>query len=161
MTETAPRLSQTKTARLARERLRRALAGLEEDADLWATVQETAPEAWGTLEQDLDLPEKRVKITLRLDASVAAFFRGTGPNYGERINRVLATWAQMQIGEVRRETERLTRERALAERRAELGRIIAAGEAVKERIWKALRSQGVPEEEIAALQAETERGVGE
>ena len=41
----------------------------------------------------------KTKITLRLDESVAKFFRAMGPGYQARINRILGTWAQLKIGE--------------------------------------------------------------
>ena len=107
MTEITPaapptRFPATKTARLARARLERLLEGAGDDAALWGKVQARVPEAWATLEEDLDCEEPKVKITLRLNASVARFYRAMGKGYQERMNRILATYAQMKIGEVER-----------------------------------------------------------
>lgn len=111
MTQTTPmpetaappeRFPMTRTARLARARLSRRLEGFGDDAALWRKVQERVPAAWATLEEDIDTEEPKVKITLRLDASVAQVFRAMGKGYQNRMNHVLATYAQMQIGEVRR-----------------------------------------------------------
>ncbi len=98
---------QTETARMARRRLSRHLEGLESDQGLWVRVQSVAPEAWATLEEDIWCDEPKVKITLRIDASVAKFYRAMGPGYQARMNRVLASFAQMRIGEVEREARSL------------------------------------------------------
>ncbi|MCB2134687.1 MAG: BrnA antitoxin family protein [Rhodobacteraceae bacterium] len=106
MTEqTAPpkRFVQSRTARLARARLARRLQGLGDDEGLWWQVQDRVPEAWATVEEDIDCEEEKVKITIRLDASVARLFRAMGKGYQARINHILATYAQMRIGEVHRQ----------------------------------------------------------
>jgi uncharacterized protein (DUF4415 family) len=97
------RFRQTRTARLARARLARHLQGFGDDRALWWKVQDAVPEAWATVEEDIDCEEPKVKITLRLDASVARLFRAMGPGYQARINLILATYAQMQMAEVARE----------------------------------------------------------
>jgi uncharacterized protein (DUF4415 family) len=96
-----PAMGGTKTERLARERLLLNLRGLQEESVLDDDVRATVPEAWATLEADVDVTEKKVKVTLWLDASVAAFYRAMGNGYQARINRVLATFAQMRIGKVK------------------------------------------------------------
>ena len=86
----------TKSERIAREKLFRHL--WEERIDVIPDdLRERVPEAWHTLEMDLDVDEPKVKITLYVDASVARFFRGMGRGYQDRINRILGTWAQMKI----------------------------------------------------------------
>lgn len=101
---------ETRAQRLARERLTLLLHGLERD-DAWAgRIQALVPDAWQTLEADLPLVEKKTKVTLRLDESVAKFFRAMGPGYQARINRLLATYAQMRIAEVYK-LERFARSR--------------------------------------------------
>lgn len=107
MTETQPatpprKFPATKTARLARARLERLLEGAGDDTKLWAKVQTRVPDAWATLEEDIDCWESKVKITLRLDTSVARFYRAMGKGYQARMNRILSTYAQMRIGEVER-----------------------------------------------------------
>jgi uncharacterized protein (DUF4415 family) len=89
----------TKTQRIAQERLYR--YAWEESRDMLDLDQlrDTVPDAWHTLEQDLDVREKKEKVTLYLDVSVAKFYRGMGTGYQTRINRLLATWAQMKIAE--------------------------------------------------------------
>ncbi|WP_460274231.1 BrnA antitoxin family protein [Celeribacter sp. ULVN23_4] len=95
-----PRSRLTKTKRLAQERLQRHADALGRfDAFDWDVAQ-IVPEAWATLEQDFDVTEKKMKVTLRLDESVAKFFRAQGPGYQARINHVLGTYAQMKIAEV-------------------------------------------------------------
>jgi uncharacterized protein (DUF4415 family) len=88
--------SLTKTERLARQKLYRHLWEMEEDS-LDLAMRHEVPEAWHTLEADLDVIEKRVKVTLYLDASVAQFYRAMGKGYQERINRILSTWANLKI----------------------------------------------------------------
>ncbi|RII37987.1 hypothetical protein DL237_15060 [Pseudooceanicola sediminis] len=92
----------TRTQRIAQERLYR--YAWEESHDMLDLdrVRDRVPDAWHTLEQDLDVHEKKVKLTLYLDASVAKFYRGMGSGYQARINRLLGTWAQMKIAEVLR-----------------------------------------------------------
>lgn len=98
----------TKTERIAREKLFRHL--WEARADVLDTaLAEAVPEAWHTLEADLDVEEPKVKVTLYLDASVARLFRAMGTGYQARINRVLATWAQMKIAGLLREREEIRR----------------------------------------------------
>ncbi|WP_299842094.1 BrnA antitoxin family protein [uncultured Roseovarius sp.] len=92
----------TKTARIAREGLLNNLIHLHRDGWIDTTLAEEIPEAWHTLEADLDVVEPKEKVTLYLDRSVARFYRGMGRGYHARINRLLATWAQMKIaGEVK------------------------------------------------------------
>ncbi|MGB3313967.1 MAG: BrnA antitoxin family protein [Albidovulum sp.] len=101
------RFAQTRTARLARARLARHLQGFGDDEGLWWRVQERVPEAWATVEEDLDCEEEKVKITLRLDASVAKLFRAMGKGYQARINHILTTYAQMRMGEIDRQARAL------------------------------------------------------
>ena len=49
----------------------------------------------------MDVTERKVKITIRLDESVVKFYRAMGVGYQARMNRVLQTYAQMQIAQVR------------------------------------------------------------
>ncbi len=90
----------TKTERLARQKIYRFFAEQNQSIEsvLAWNLREEVPDAWHTLEYDIDVEEPKVKITLRLDASVAKFYRGMGKGYQERINRILSTWATMKIG---------------------------------------------------------------
>ena len=89
----------TKTQRLARDRLMADLIHLHRDGWIAARLAEEVPDAWHTLEADLDVTEPREKVTLYLDRSVARFYRGMGRGYQARINRLLRTWAHMKIAE--------------------------------------------------------------
>ena len=90
----------TKTYRLALERLGKRSLELD-DTPIWVyNLRDEVPAAWATLEQDIDVEEPKVKITLRLDESVAKYYRAMGKGYQERMNRVLATYAQMKIARV-------------------------------------------------------------
>ena len=100
----------TKTERMAREGLMRNLIYLMQEEWIPATITEEIPAAWHTLEMDLDVEEEREKVTLYLDRSVARFYRGMGKGYHKRINRLLATYAQMRIAEVYKQ-ERFARSR--------------------------------------------------
>ncbi len=91
---------QSKTHRLALDRLGKRSLDLV-DTPIWVyDLRDEVPAAWTTLEQDVDVEEPKVKITLRLDESVAKYYRAMGKGYQERINRVLATYAQMKIARV-------------------------------------------------------------
>lgn len=97
----------TKTERIARDGLMKNLIQLHRDGWIGRAIADEVPEAWHTLEADLDVDEPKEKVTLYLDRSVARFYRAMGRGYQRRINRLLATWAQMKIaGEVKLE-ERL------------------------------------------------------
>jgi uncharacterized protein (DUF4415 family) len=98
----------TKTERIARGKLFRHLweaRGETIDPDLEAEV----PDAWHTLEADIDVEEPKVKVTLYLDTSVARVFKAMGTGYHARINRVLATWVQLKIAGLFREREEIER----------------------------------------------------
>lgn len=88
-----------KAQRMAREALARNLLVLTSETWVTEALKEAVPEAWHTLEQDLDVAEPKEKVTLYLDRSVAKFYRAMGQGYQARINRLLATWAQMKIAE--------------------------------------------------------------
>ena len=91
-----PRMS--KAERMARQGMIRVMQ--EEtlaQSDLSLELRDRVPEAWHTLEHDLDVEEPKTKITLRLDDSVARFYRAMGPGYQARISRILALWAHMKI----------------------------------------------------------------
>jgi len=103
------RVPMSKTRRLYFERSLLNLRALEAE-DAWDyAVRAVIPEAWDTLEQDVDVTEKKQRVTLLLDASVAKFYRAMGQGYQARINRILSTFAQMRIAEVRK-TERMIEE---------------------------------------------------
>lgn len=104
-TEPPASYNKSRTARLARTRLARHLQGFDDDEKIWWHVQRKVPEAWATLAEDIDSPEPRRKVTLRLDDSVVRFFRALGPGYQAHMNRVLATYAQMQIGQIERQRQ--------------------------------------------------------
>jgi uncharacterized protein (DUF4415 family) len=95
-----PGATLTKTRRLALDRLGKRSAELRETPAWVYDLKAEVPAAWATLAQDIDVEEPRDKITLRLDRSVAQFYRAMGPGYQARMNRVLATYAQMKIAQV-------------------------------------------------------------
>jgi uncharacterized protein (DUF4415 family) len=98
----------SKTERIARGRLLQHLWEARADA-LEESLAAEVPEAWHTLEADLDVVERKVKVTLYLDASVARVFRAMGVGYQARINRILATWVQMKIAGLMRERAEIER----------------------------------------------------
>lgn len=111
-----------KSRRLYFERVRLNAAALEHEEVSDYFVQAQVPEAWDTLEQDIDVDEPKEKVTLYLDASVAKFYKAMGRGYQPRINRVLATFAQMRIAQVKRLGEMLEDELdAVARLRAKAG----------------------------------------
>jgi hypothetical protein len=89
----------TKTERIAREGLMKNLIHLNRDGWISSMLEDVIPEAWHTLEADLDVEEKKEKVTLYLDRSVLRVFRAMGNGYQARINRLLATWVQMKIAQ--------------------------------------------------------------
>ena len=96
-----PRMS--KAQRIARQKMMRYLYEENVDeTDLSLELRDKVPLAWHTLEHDLDVEEPKVKITLRLDESVAKYYRAMGSGYQARISRILGLWPNMKIGEVLR-----------------------------------------------------------
>lgn len=91
--------SRPKTQRIAKEKLGRYLQIARLDDELTELVRDLVPQAWHRLEHDIDVEEPKVKITLRLDRSVAKFYRAWGNGYQARINRILATYAQTRIAD--------------------------------------------------------------
>ncbi|WP_101067233.1 BrnA antitoxin family protein [Roseovarius salinarum] len=102
----------SKSQRIARERLMHDLIYLMREDWIPRTVAEEIPDAWHTLEHDLDVAEPKVKVTLYLDASVAKFYRAMGRGYQARINRLLGTYARMKIAHEVRMDEMLAKRMA-------------------------------------------------
>ena len=102
----------SRTRQLQIERTLVNIAHLKEEEVFDYHVQAQVPEAWDTLEQDIDVEEKKTRVTLLLDTSVAKFYRAMGKGYQARINRVLATFAQMRMAQVKRLNEMLDEELA-------------------------------------------------
>lgn len=94
-----PRKTRTKTQRMALDNLAKNIYLLEEDHLLGAMLQEIIPDAWHTLAYDVDVAEPKDKVTLYLDRSVAKFYRAMGKGYQARVNRILATFAQLSLAE--------------------------------------------------------------
>ena len=90
-----------KTRRLAEERLHHLLFmhSMNSDMLFLETARQEIPEAWHTLEMDVETEAPKVKMTLYLDKAVAAMFRKMGKGYQARINRILETWMQMKMAE--------------------------------------------------------------
>lgn len=99
----------TKTQRIARDRAFYHLfaTSVDFDSHLAAQVEAQVPDAWHTLEMDLDVEEPKEKVTLYLDRSVARVFRAMGKGWQGRVNRLLATWVQLKMGEVFETREKL------------------------------------------------------
>ena len=95
----APKPRLTRTQRLSRDKVFRYLAEerLYRDEELTAAMRDEVPDAWHTIEHDLDVTEPKVKVTLWLDGSTAKFYRAMGRGYQARINRILGLWAHLKI----------------------------------------------------------------
>lgn len=81
---------------LSRQELRD-LMRLSQDKMIALMLSEEIPEEWHMIMHDIPAYEKKEKLTLYLDKSVAKFFKAMGNGYQARINRILATWARMVI----------------------------------------------------------------
>ena len=90
-----------KSKRLATERLYRLayIQTLESESGFEEFALRQVPEAWETLELDLDVEPQKEKVTLYLDRAVIRMFRGMGKGYQARINRVLELWLQLRISQ--------------------------------------------------------------
>ncbi len=90
-----------KTRRLAEARLRQLLylASCDNDTAFLERAKREIPDAWHSLELDLDVIAPKEKLTLYLDRRVVRMFRAMGQGYQARINRVLETYMQLKIAE--------------------------------------------------------------
>ncbi|MCG6882253.1 MAG: BrnA antitoxin family protein [Silicimonas sp.] len=90
-----------KTRRMAEARFHQLifLSAMESDAGFLESARREIPEAWQTLEMDIDARPPKEKVSLYLDRAVIAMFRKMGQGYQARINRILETWLQMKIAE--------------------------------------------------------------
>ncbi len=87
----------SKTERVARRNFSRDWYVLDQLL-LQEELRTDLPREWHLLEQDIDVAERKEKVTLYLDRSVAKMFRAMGPGYQGVINRVLRVWIQAKIG---------------------------------------------------------------
>ncbi len=105
----------TKTERIAKERFTYHMWRLTGDMNLSDyDARENVPDAWHSIEQDIDCEEPKEKVTLYLDRSVARCFKAMGKGYQARINRLLQTWLHLRAAGM------LEADRALRERMKEV-----------------------------------------
>lgn len=59
------------------------------------------PRGWDEIWEDEDRRDpKRTRVTIRLDADVVKFFKGLGPGYQTRINRVLRAFMHFRLAKL-------------------------------------------------------------
>ena len=71
--------------------------------DLMGFLHETRalPRDWDTIWEEQDKRDpKRVKVTISLDDDVVKFFKGLGPGYQPRINRVLRAFMHFRLARI-------------------------------------------------------------
>ena len=91
-----------KTRRLAEARFYQLLFMenmMNSDTAFLDVAEKQVPEAWHSLEMDIEAEGPKEKVTLYLDARIIAVFRKMGKGYQARINRILETWLQMRMAE--------------------------------------------------------------
>lgn len=91
-----------KTRRLAEARFYQLLFisnMLDSDTVFLDVARKEIPDAWHTLEMDVEVEAPKEKVTLYLDRAVIAIFRKMGKGYQARINRILETWLQMRMAD--------------------------------------------------------------
>ena len=89
----------TRAQMTALDRLQRDIQYLDRESWISREIGHHIPDAWHTLEHDVDVEPKKQKVTLYLDAPVVRYFRGMGNGYQERINRLLSTWMNMKVAD--------------------------------------------------------------
>lgn len=90
----------TKTRRMAEARYHQLLFyAANETDDFLEEARRQVPEAWTTLELDVETDAPKQKVSLYLDQAVVRMFRSMGRGYQGRINRILETWMQMKMAE--------------------------------------------------------------
>lgn len=62
-------------------------------------IRDRFPLEWKLLAHDLDVTEKKEKVTLYVDRSVARMYRGLGNGYQGVMNRVLRVWMQAKTAD--------------------------------------------------------------
>ena len=88
----------TKAKEKAEEALYTTLHHLMRGDVLEDLIRDEVPDEWHILEFDYPVTEKKEKVTLYLDRSVARCFKAMGNGYQARINALLRAWMQMKIG---------------------------------------------------------------
>jgi uncharacterized protein (DUF4415 family) len=105
----------TKTQRDALDELQRVVWWLDRQEHLDTYIRTQVPDAWHRLCFDHETFEKKEKVTLYLDRSVARAFRAMGLGYQARINALLRSWLAMKAAGF------IETEKAIWERFRELG----------------------------------------
>lgn len=156
----------TKQARVATERLiyHMWLEHAETLVDV-GFFEADIPDAWHTIEADLDVTEPKTKLTIYVDKSVADTFRKMGRGFHARINRILQSWIQAKLAGVLERNPHLRKHREMAQVEANLMAKEADLEAFADRLTTQAqlmedaisRLLGEPPEEAAA-QADVDQG---
>ena len=90
----------TKTRRMDEARFHQLLFyASNESNDFLEEARREVPEAWLTLELDMETAAPKKKVSLYLDEAVVKMYRAMGAGYQGRINRILETWMQLRIAE--------------------------------------------------------------
>ena len=88
----------TKAQRMHRKYAIDARRMIEYDLHAFAMKERTVPHAWDEIWKDRDRrDDRRTRVTMRMDADVAKFFKAMGPGYQTRINRVLRTFMHYRL----------------------------------------------------------------
>ena len=104
----------TKTERIARRNFARDWYVLDQMSLPPEELRAVLPREWHLLEWDVDVTEKKEKVTLYLDQSVARMMKAQGAGYQGLVNRILRCWVQAKMGQL------LELESHLEERRTEV-----------------------------------------
>ena len=104
---TRPPKPKTRARRRAEAAMYDAFSFLRKTDVIERVIREEVPDEWHLLELDYDVTEKKEKVTLYLDRSVARCFKAMGKGYQERINALLRAWMQMKISEFMYTEEKL------------------------------------------------------
>ena len=95
-----PSKSGTKSRRMAEARFHQLLFhAFHEQNGFLDAARRDVPEAWLTLEMDVETDAPKEKVSLYLDTAVVKMYRAMGRGYQGRINRILETWMQMKMAE--------------------------------------------------------------
>lgn len=154
-----PKRKLTKRQRLARERAYYFMHVHSDafDGILEEEIRRKVPKAWHTLEQDLDVEEPKVKVTLYLDQSVAKVFRAMGKGWQARVNRLLATWVQLKAGELL-EMDEIMREIIMEELAKDREERKAEPRPVDPRLWTFRQREEAEAEAALAAESGAEPG---
>lgn len=87
-----PRRKRTRSEERSYSELLLELNELEQSHRARQLKERTLPDEWHRIEREVPVSPRKTRVTLRIDADVAGWFRALGHGYQSRMNRVLRAY---------------------------------------------------------------------